>query len=138
MRPWWKPIWTRPALMRAVRATHRCPGAVRDRLKVIGNPQMTLFATFGGIATLVVAAFGGTWKDKLVGHVGLAIVGSLALIIGTLVSGTAWLAAIVTRPGHVRDLLRRDHRPESRLRHHRGHVRLRAAGRLGRRRGRRF
>ena len=39
-------------------------------------------------------------------------------------------------PGHVHDLLRRDHRPERRIRHHRGHVRLRAAGRLGWRRRR--
>ena len=37
-------------------------------------------------------------------------------------------------PGHVRDLLRRDRRPERRVRVHRRHVRLRAAGRLGRRR----
>ena len=65
---------------------------------MIGNPQMALFATFGGFATLVVAGFGGTRKDKLAGALGLAVVGSLALIIGTLVSGTAWLAAVVTVP----------------------------------------
>ena len=59
---------------------------------------MALFATFGGFATLVIANFGGGRKDKFVAHLGLAVAGSLALIIGTLVSGTTWLAALVTIP----------------------------------------
>jgi hypothetical protein len=66
--------------------------------KVVGDPQMALFATFGGFATLVIAGFGGTRKDKLIAHTGLAVTGSLALIIGTLVSGTTWLAVVVTVP----------------------------------------
>ena len=98
MRPWWKPLWTVPAGLRALRATLVIPALFAICLKVIGDPQMTLFATFGGFATLVVAAFGGTRKDKLAGHVGLALVGSLALIIGTMVSSTAWIAAVVTLP----------------------------------------
>ena len=81
-----------------MRATLVVPALFAICLKVIGDPQMTLFATFGGFATLVVATFGGTRKDKLAGHVGLAVVGSLALIIGTMVSGTAWIAAVVTLP----------------------------------------
>jgi uncharacterized membrane protein YccC len=84
--------------MRAVRAAIVVPGLFAIADKVIGNPQVALFATFGGIATLVIAGFGGTRRDKLFGHAGLAIVGSLALIIGTLVSGTTWLAALVTVP----------------------------------------
>ncbi|HEX4095054.1 MAG TPA: FUSC family protein [Trebonia sp.] len=98
MRPWWKPLWTVPAGLRALRATLVVPALFAICLKVIGDPQMTLFATFGGFATLVVANFGGTRKDKFAGHVGLAVVGSLALIIGTLVSGTAWIAVVVTLP----------------------------------------
>jgi len=98
MRPWWKPLWTRQAGMRALRATLVIPALFAICLKVVGDPQMTLFATFGGFATLVVASFGGTWKDKLAGHLGLAVVGSLALVIGTMVSGTAWIAAVVTLP----------------------------------------
>jgi uncharacterized membrane protein YccC len=66
--------------------------------KVVGDPQMALFATFGGFATLVIAGFGGTRKDKLIAHIGLAVTGSIALIIGTLVSGTTWLAVVVTVP----------------------------------------
>ncbi len=53
--------------MRAVRATVVVPALFAIADKVIGNPQVALFATFGGIATLVVAGFGGTRRDKLVG-----------------------------------------------------------------------
>src|SRR5215470_904553 len=97
-QPWWKPVWSVPAVMRAVRATAVVPALFAVTDKVIGNPQMALFATFGGFATLVIASFGGTRRDKLVAHLGLAVAGSLVLIIGTLVSGTTWLAALVTVP----------------------------------------
>ena len=50
MRPWWKPIWTRQAGMRALRATLVVPALFAICLEVIGDPQMTLFATFGGFA----------------------------------------------------------------------------------------
>ena len=95
---WWKPVWSVPAAMRAVRATVVVPSLFAITYKVIGDPQMALFATFGGFATLVIAGFSGTRRDKLAAHAGLAVAGSLALIIGTLVSGTTWLAAVVTVP----------------------------------------
>jgi len=50
---------------------------------------MALFATFGGFATLVVTNFGGTPKNKLAAHTVLAIAGTVAIVIGTLVSGIA-------------------------------------------------
>jgi uncharacterized membrane protein YccC len=94
----WRISWSKAALLRAIRATVVVPGLFALTFKVIGDPQMTLFATFGGFATLIFANFGGSRKDKLTAHLGLAAVGSLALIIGTLVSGTTWLAAVVTVP----------------------------------------
>jgi hypothetical protein len=97
-QPWWKPTWSVPAAMRAVRATIVVPGLFAIAYKVIGNPQIALFATFGGIATLVIAGFGGNATNKLWAHTQLAVIGSIALIIGTLVSGTHWLAAVVTVP----------------------------------------
>jgi uncharacterized membrane protein YccC len=97
-QPRWKPSWSVPAAIRAVRATVVIPSLFALTYKVIADPQMALFATFGGFATLVIAGFGGTRKDKLVSHIGLAVAGSLAVIIGTLVSGTTWLAALVTVP----------------------------------------
>jgi uncharacterized membrane protein YccC len=66
--------------------------------KVIDDAQMTLFAVFGGFATLVVTTFAGTRRDKTVAHLGMAAAGSLLIIVGTLASGSAWLAAIVTLP----------------------------------------
>jgi uncharacterized membrane protein YccC len=72
------------------------PGLFLLASKVIDNPQMAIFAAFGGFATLVLAAFGGTRRDKLVAHFGLAVSGSVLLIIGTAVNSTTWLAALVT------------------------------------------
>jgi uncharacterized membrane protein YccC len=97
-QPWWKPSWSVAAAARAVRATVVIPVLFALGDKVIKDPQLALFATFGGFATLLIAGFAGTRRDKLVAHVGLAVAGSLVLIVGTLVSGTTWLAALVTLP----------------------------------------
>jgi hypothetical protein len=97
-RPAWLPTWSAPAAIRAARATVVVPGLFAVSLEVIGSPQMTLFAVFGGFAATVFAAFGGTRRDKATAFLGLAVVGSAALTIGTLVSGTVWLAALVTIP----------------------------------------
>ncbi len=84
--------------MRAARATIVVPALFALTYKGLGNLQMALFAAFGGFATLVLAGFGGTRKDKLVAHFGLAVAGSVLLIIGTLASSVAWVAALVTVP----------------------------------------
>jgi uncharacterized membrane protein YccC len=84
--------------MRAVRATVVIPALLAITYKVVQDPQMALFAVFGGFATLVIAGFGGTRRDKLIAHAALAVAGSIVLIIGTLASGTAWIAALVTIP----------------------------------------
>jgi uncharacterized membrane protein YccC len=94
----WRPVWSVPAAIRALRATVVVPGLFALTFEVIGNLQMALFAVFGGFATLVMASFGGTRRDKAIAHLGLAVIGSVALVIGTMVSGTAWLAALVTVP----------------------------------------
>jgi uncharacterized membrane protein YccC len=94
----WLPVWSVPAAIRAARATVVVPGLFALCLKVIGDPQMTLFAVFGGFAALIMAAFGGTRRDKAAAYLSLAVVGSIALVIGTLVSNTTWLAALVTIP----------------------------------------
>jgi len=64
----------------------------------IGNVQMATFAAFGSFATLVLASFAGSARDKLIAHGLLALTGSLLLTIGTAVSGSAVLAALVTVP----------------------------------------
>jgi fusaric acid resistance family protein len=95
---WWRPAWSVPAAIRAARATVVVPGLFAICLKVIGDEQMTLFAVFGGFGGLIFSSFGGTRRDKAVAYLSLAVVGSVALIIGTLVSTTIWLAALVTIP----------------------------------------
>ena len=97
-RPWWQPVWSVPAAMRTLRAVLVIPSLFAVTYEGIGNLQMALFAAFGGFATLIMASFGGTRRDKIVAHLGLAVTGSIALIIGTAVSGNEWLAALVTIP----------------------------------------
>src|SRR5260370_20840826 len=96
--PWWQVTWSVAAASLAVRATILIPVLFAIFLKVIGNQQMTIFASFGSFGALVMTSFGGTKRDKAVAHLGLAVAGSAALTIGTLVSGSAWLAAIATVP----------------------------------------
>jgi hypothetical protein len=97
-QPWWKPVWSVPAALRTLRGTLVVPSLFAITYKVVGDPQMALFATFGGFATLMIVIFGGTRRDKLVAHFALAVAGSVVLIIGTLASGTTWVAVVVTIP----------------------------------------
>src|SRR6202012_2002541 len=88
----------RPALMRALRAMLVIPAGFALTYEGFGNVQIALFAAFGGFASLIVASFGGSRRDKLGAHLGLAATGSIALIIGAAVSGIEWLPVLVTSP----------------------------------------
>ena len=65
-------------------------------LEGLGNLQIALFASFGTFATLVLVTFGGTTRDKITAHLGLAVVGSVLLIIGTAVNSSALAGGLVT------------------------------------------
>jgi uncharacterized membrane protein YccC len=97
-RPSWLPVRSKPAAIRAVRAAVVMPSLFVITEKVIGNPQMALFAAFGSFATLVLVGFAGTARDKLVAHLVLALAGSVLLTIGTAVSSSTVLAALITVP----------------------------------------
>jgi uncharacterized membrane protein YccC len=97
-RPAWLPVWSVPSAMRALRAVLVIPPLFALTYEGIGNLQMALFTAFGGFATLVVASFGGSRRDKAIAHLGLAVTGSVGLIIGTAVCGVKWLAVLVTIP----------------------------------------
>ena len=97
-RPAWWPAWSVPAALRTLRAVLVIPALFALTFEGFGNLQMALFAAFGGFASLIMASFGGSRRDKLVAHLGLAVIGSLGLIIGTAVSGITWLAVLVTIP----------------------------------------
>ena len=92
------PRWSVPAAMRAIRAAVVVCGLFAFTSQVIGNAQIATFAAFGGFATLVLASFAGTWRDKLLAHLALALAGSVLLTIATIVSSSTVLAAIVTVP----------------------------------------
>jgi uncharacterized membrane protein YccC len=87
-----------PAGLRMLRAVLVIPSLFALTLEGFGNLQMALFAAFGGFASLVMVSFGGSRRDKLIAHFGLAVIGSLGLIIGTAVNGITWLAVLVTIP----------------------------------------
>src|SRR5579872_3775107 len=80
-RPAWWPAWSKAAGLRTVRAVLVIPSLFALTFEGFGNLQMALFAAFGGFANLVVASFGGTRRDKLIAHFGLAVTGSVGLII---------------------------------------------------------
>ena len=62
------PKWSEPAALRALRATIVMPGLFALCDEAIGDLQMATFAAFGSFATLVLASFSGTWKEKLRAH----------------------------------------------------------------------
>jgi len=95
-RPWWAITWSKPAALRAVRATLVMPSLFALTYEGMHDLQFALFAAFGSFATLVMSSFGGTRKDTVLAHLGLAIAGSVGLTIGTLASGTWWIAAVAT------------------------------------------
>ncbi len=95
---WAIPRWSVPAAMRAIRAVVVVCGLFAIASKVIGNAQIATFCAFGGFATLVLASFAGTWRDKLLAHLALALTGSVLIAIATSVSSSTVAAAIVTVP----------------------------------------
>ena len=95
---WAVPRWSVPAAARAVRAMVVVCGLFAFTDKVLANAQIATFAAFGGFATLVLASFAGTWRDKLLAHLALALTGSVLLTIATIVSSSTVVAAIVTVP----------------------------------------
>jgi uncharacterized membrane protein YccC len=84
--------------MRAIRAMVVVAGLFAFTDKVVGNLQIATFAAFGGFATLVLASFSGTRREKLVAHAALAVAGSALLTIGTAVNSSTVLAVLVTLP----------------------------------------
>ena len=59
-----------------------------------GNGQLSLFASFGGVALLLFADFPGSRISRFGAYVGLVVVGAVLITLGTLASGTAWLAVL--------------------------------------------
>jgi uncharacterized membrane protein YccC len=88
----------RVAAFRALRATLVIPGLFALTSHVIDNSQVSLFATFGGFATLVLASFSGTRWQKLAAHLALGVVGSAFISLATVTSSSAAAASLVALP----------------------------------------
>jgi uncharacterized membrane protein YccC len=61
--------------------------------EVIKQPQAAIFAAFGSFAFLVLAEFGGPPRTRLTAYLSLAAAGVVLIVVGTLCSENAWLAA---------------------------------------------
>jgi uncharacterized membrane protein YccC len=93
---YWRPVWSRPAAIRAVRAAIVVPGLFALCDQVFENLQMATFAAFGGFATLVLVTFSGTRREKLAAHTVLALAGTALVAVGTAANSPAAVAALVT------------------------------------------
>ncbi len=61
--------------------------------QVIRQPQAAIFAAFGSFAVLVLVDFGGPPRTRLTAYLSLAVAGIVLIVVGTLCSQNAWLAA---------------------------------------------
>lgn len=84
------------ALRRAGRAAIVMPALFAIGDKVIGNPTIATFASFGALSGLLFVDFSGAMGQRLAAQVGLVTVGAVLVCVGTLASQTAWLAVVVT------------------------------------------
>ena len=81
------------SLRSAARAAIVIPAVVALADKVIEDPQTTLFAAFGSFAMLVLVDFTGPPRSRFVAYLALAGAGAVNVVLGTLCSQNAWLAA---------------------------------------------
>jgi uncharacterized membrane protein YccC len=84
------------ALKSAARAAIVMPAVFAFTDKVIGQPQTSLFAAFGSFAILVLVEFAGPPRTRLLAYLGLAGAGAAFIVLGTICSRNAWLAAGAT------------------------------------------
>jgi len=71
---------------RSVRAAVVMPAAFAIAHEASSNPQVSLFAAFGSFALLLLVEFTGRLRTRVVSYVGLYVVGSCFVVLGTVVS----------------------------------------------------
>src|ERR1022692_5008075 len=81
------------ALKSAARAAIVMPAVFAVALELIRQPQTALFASFGSFAMLVLVDFSGPGRSRLAAYLSLGSIGAVFVVIGTLCSRNAWLAA---------------------------------------------
>jgi uncharacterized membrane protein YccC len=86
------------ALRRAARAALLMPALVAIGAHVIDVPALATFAAFGSFAMLLLVSFTGPIRDRVRAQIALGVACCALIALGTLVSGSAWVAALVTAP----------------------------------------
>jgi uncharacterized membrane protein YccC len=71
---------------RSVRAAIVMPSVFALAHGLFSDPQVALFGAFGSFALLLMVEFTGNMKTRLVTYVGLYVVGSCFIVLGTVVS----------------------------------------------------
>ena len=85
--------------MRAIRAVVVVCGLFAFAHNVIGeSPDRHVLPHSAASRRSCWPSFAGTWRDKLLAHLALALTGSVLLTIATIVSSSTVVAAIVTVP----------------------------------------
>jgi uncharacterized membrane protein YccC len=69
------------------------PGVFAFADKVIANTQTATFAAFGSFAMLILVEFTGRSRPRLTAYLVLSLLGAVFVVVGTLCSRNAWLAA---------------------------------------------
>ncbi len=80
---------------RSVRAAIVMPSVFAIAHVAFSDPQVSLFAAFGSFALLLLVEFTGRARARLVSYLGLYLVGSCFIVLGTLVS-THKVAAVAS------------------------------------------
>ncbi len=83
------------ALRRATRAALVIPLAFAFADLVLRQPQIVIFMLFGCFSLLVISDFGGLRRPRAVAYLTATLVGAALVALGTLVSISGWLAAVV-------------------------------------------
>ena len=82
------------ALKIAVRAAIVMPAVFAVASQLIQQPQAEIFASFGSFAILIFVDFGGSPRSRFTAYLTLAVTGAVLVVLGTLCSRNAWLAAV--------------------------------------------
>ncbi len=82
------------ALRRAARAAIIMPAMFAVGEVLLDDPNIGLFAAFGGFALLLMVDFGGPISDRVESMIGLSVAGAVFITVGTLASGNPLLAAV--------------------------------------------
>src|SRR5271167_67018 len=82
------------ALRRAGRAAIVMPAVFALGEEVIGDPTLALFGAFGSFAMLLLVDFRGPMVERQRNQATLVVACCALICLGTLVSQSAWLAAV--------------------------------------------